>query len=216
MQGLHIVDHPIAADALCRMRNVASSACEFRTALAALTRSLLHEAARHLPTRRVAVETPLEKTEGVEIDWEIVLVPILRAGLGMLDAVTAMLPGARVGFLGLRRNETTLQPEEYYRNLPIAPGATLVILDPMLATGGSLNEALAAFAPAAARTTIVLAAIAAPEGVAAVLERHPTTVIYTGALDRCLDERGYIRPGLGDAGDRMWHSILSLAPTSGH
>lgn len=209
MGELHVVNTPIASDAIARMRSTATGAAEFRSALHLLTCALLHEASRHLPTRTVAVETPLETTEGRVIDGEIVLVPILRAGLGMLDAASSMLPNARVGFLGLRRNELTLSPEEYYRNLPIAAGATLVVLDPMLATGGSLNGALDAFASATPLTTIVLSVIAAPEGVRAVQERHPKAEIYTGALDRELNEHGYICPGLGDAGDRMWHSILS-------
>jgi uracil phosphoribosyltransferase len=175
----------------------------FRTLAKRLALVLTVEAIRDLPTTRVDVATPLEPAEG-RVLGDLVAVPILRAGLGMLEAVTELFPEVAVGYIGLERDEASLQPQSYYRKLPPVEGRHVLVLDPMLATGGSGSAATAAVkqgSPAAIRFVCV---VSAPEGIERMQTDHPDVPIYTAAVDRQLNEHGYILPGLGDFGDRLF------------
>ena len=167
---------------------------------------LAYEATRSLELERIEVETPLERTPAWQISGKKVgIVPILRAGVGMLDGVLAMIPVAKVGFLGMYRDEETLQPVSYYAKLPAEMDEReVLLLDPMLATGGSAAHAVTTCKEAGARSVRLLSIIAAPEGIEALHDQHPDVEIYVAAVDRCLNDVGYILPGLGDAGDRIW------------
>jgi uracil phosphoribosyltransferase len=199
------VQHPIAQDALVRLRSKDTSASEFRRLTHRLSLAVVLEATRKLPINLARVETPLETTDGEVIDGEIVVVPVLRAGLGMVDAVLELLPYARVGHIGLQRNEVTALASQYYERLPSNLGnATVLIVDPMLATGGSALAAIALVQEAGARDIRLLCVVAAPEGIAAVEAKYPTLPIFTPAIDRQLNAQKFILPGLGDFGDRLY------------
>jgi len=201
---LEIITHPVAQQLLSRLRDAATPPSEFAAALALLSRFLAHAASAHLPTREISVTTPLETTTGVALAHPVALVPILRAGLGLMDGFLALFPHAAVGHIGLARDEKTLQPRTYLEKFPSLLGPrTLFVLDPMLATGGSATYALKQLKSAGAKHLILCSVLAAPEGVARVQQDHPEVLIITAALDRQLNERGYILPGLGDAGDRL-------------
>lgn len=202
-ETLTVVRHSIVSHALTALRECDTSTVEFRAAARVIARALAYEATRHLPLESVRIETPMEITDGARLTARVVAAPILRAGLGMLDGFLDIVPTAATGFIGLRRDEETLQPYEYYRNLPDLAGAHLFLLDPMLATGGSIVAALRALPLESAASVSVLGIIAAPEGVRGVAAEFPAIPIYVASLDRCLNERGYILPGLGDAGDRL-------------
>jgi uracil phosphoribosyltransferase len=161
---------------------------------------------RDLPAAPVEVETPLEKMQGVQVEgWKVALVPILRAGLGMVEGLSALMPSARVGHIGLYRDEDTLRPRDYYFKIPTADTVEFFfLLDPMLATGGSAVMATDALKAAGAGNIRLLCLVAAPEGVQRMLERHPDVPIFAAALDRQLNKNGYILPGLGDVGDRLF------------
>jgi uracil phosphoribosyltransferase len=178
----------------------------FRQLIHELTLLLAYEATKDLATEEVAIETPLERTTAQRISGKKVAVcPILRAGVGMLDAVLSLIPGARVGFIGLYRNEETLEAVEYYVKLPGDIGDRgVIILDPMLATGNSTAAAIETVKRAGAESVRLIAVIAAPEGVAHIESEHPDVQVVVASVDRRLDERGYIVPGLGDAGDRLY------------
>ncbi|HWI74933.1 MAG TPA: uracil phosphoribosyltransferase [Baekduia sp.] len=204
MEGLRVVDHPVMARAVTELRAAGTSRAAFRIAMADASSMLAYEALRDVPTRAVDVETPLEKTTGRR-PAQIMVVAVLRAGLGMVDGFLRFMPDASVGHLGMRRNEETLEPEDYYESLPAGvETSTVFVVDPMLATGGSATAALARMRTAGAKDLRLVCLIAAPEGVAVVRGAHPEVPILTAVLDRGLDERGYIRPGLGDAGDRLF------------
>jgi uracil phosphoribosyltransferase len=165
---------------------------------------LAYEALRDLPVREVSVETPLERTVG-STPAPVIVIAVLRAGLGMVDGFLRFVPDAAIGHLGMRRNEETLQPEDYYESLPEGiDHSTVFVVDPMLATGGSASAALRRMRRAGATDLRLVCLVAAPEGVSAVQAAHPDVPILAAVLDRALDERGYIRPGLGDAGDRLF------------
>jgi uracil phosphoribosyltransferase len=199
------VQHPIAQDALVRLRNRETSASEFRKLTHRLSLAVVLEATRKLPINLARVETPLELTDGEVIDGEIVVVPVLRAGLGMVDAVLELLPYARVGHIGLQRNENTAMAARYYERLPShLSSATVLIVDPMLATGGSALAAIEMVQQAGARDIRLLCIVAAPEGIAAVEAKYPTLPIFTPAIDRQLNAQKFILPGLGDFGDRLY------------
>jgi len=199
-----VVDHPLAGHLLAQIRNRETSPPVFRTLAKRLALALTLEAIRDLPTERVDVETPLERTTG-RVLGELVAVPILRAGLGMLEAVTELFPEVAVGYIGLERDEASLQPQSYYRKLPPVTGRHVLVLDPMLATGGSGSAACAALKEAGAPATIrFVCVVAAPEGLARMQADHPDVAIFTAAIDRQLDDHGYILPGLGDFGDRLF------------
>lgn len=207
MPRLHVVDHPLLARHLTVLRDVRTSHEGFRAALGRAGTILAYEAMRELPVASCAVETPLEPFDGTRLAGEVVVVAILRAGLGLVDGFLGAVPEARVGHLGMRRNESTLRPEGYYESLPAElrdPFASVFLVDPMLATGGSALRAIARMREAGAGAIALVCLVAAPEGVRAVHEAHPDVPIVVAALDRGLDERGFIRPGLGDAGDRIF------------
>jgi len=204
LKGLRVVDHPVMARAVTELRAASTSRAAFRAAMADASSMLAYEALRDVPTRAVEVDTPLESTTGSH-PAPVMVVAVLRAGLGMVDGFLRYVPGASVAHLGMRRNEETLQPEDYYESLPDSiESSTVFVVDPMLATGGSATAALTRMRAAGAHDLRLVCLIAAPEGVAAVHAAHPDVPILTAVLDRGLDERGFIRPGLGDAGDRLF------------
>lgn len=204
MEGVHVVDHPVLARAVTQLRARDTSRAAFRAAMATAASLLAYEALRDLRVGPVTVETPLEATEGVR-PAPVMVVAILRAGLGMVDGFLGLVPDAAVGHLGMRRDEETLQPVAYYESLPDGvETSTVFAVDPMLATGGSAVAALTRLREAGATDLRLVVLVAAPEGVAAVRAAHPDVPIVAATLDRGLDERGYIRPGLGDAGDRLF------------
>lgn len=198
------VKHPLIEDVLSLLRDIRTPHEDFRRLTRKLSTLLAAEASRDLPLRRVEIETPLERATGGRLDAEIVLVPVLRAGMGMLDALLELFPGASVGYVGLERDEETAVARRYYLKLPDLPDRHVFLLDPMLATGGSALAAIEALKEQGARRIRLLCIVAAPEGVA-LLEKHcPEVSIYAAAIDRELNERKYILPGLGDFGDRLF------------
>ena len=206
MGKVYIFDHPLIQHKLSLMRDVHTGAKEFRELLEEISMLMVYEVTRDLPTKEVEIETPITmaKTK-VLAGRKLALVPILRAGMGMLDGMLTLLPAAKVGFIGLYRDEETLQPVEYFCKLPkdIAERDVLV-LDPMLATGGSAIDAIGQIKKRGAKHIKFIGLIAAPEGLKALHEAHPDVDIYVAAQDEKLNENGYIVPGLGDAGDRIY------------
>ena len=187
------------------MRDRSTVHGDFRQALFEASAILAVEAARDLPVTEVDIETPLEPTTGKRLPTEITIVPVLRAGLGMVDGFLRLLPGARVGHVGVYRDEDEHRPIDYYERLPPnLPDAHVFLVDPMLATGGSAVHALDKLKQAGAQRLALVCLVVAPEGVEAVSKAHPEVPIWTAAIDRELDENAYIRPGLGDAGDRVF------------
>jgi uracil phosphoribosyltransferase len=205
MEGLIVVQHPVLEDRLAVLRDEATPHGAFRFALNEASAILAIEATRDLPTVARTVATPLESAEAHRLEAPIIIVPVLRAGLGMIEGFLRLLADARVGHLGLQRDEDTLEPTGYFERLPPGMGESFVfLLDPMLATGGSAVAALDRLKANGARRLRLICLVAAPEGVEAVRHAHPDVPIWTAALDRQLDDHGYIRPGLGDAGDRVF------------
>lgn len=205
---LHLVDHPLVHDALIRLRHHSTSHEEFRQAATRISLLLVAEALRDLPTEAVQVPTPLALADGRKVGGDVVVVPVLRAGLGMLDAVLTLVPGARVGHIGLQRDESTAVASQYYSKLPSRLDQSYVVMiDPMLATGGSAVAALDLLAAAKARTVRLICIVAAPEGVALVEQRHPHVHVYAPVVDKELNAHKYIVPGLGDFGDRLYGTV---------
>jgi uracil phosphoribosyltransferase len=205
---LHLVDHPLAHDALATLRDKRTSPEHFRQAANRISVLLVSEALRDVPTNAVTVDTPLGPADGRRVGRDVVVVPVLRAGLGMLDAVLELVPSARVGHIGLQRDEMTAVASQYYSKLPAPLGDSYVLMiDPMLATGGSAIAALDLLAKSGAKTVRLVCIVAAPEGVALVERHHPTVDIYTPAVDRELNAQKYIVPGLGDFGDRLYGTV---------
>ena len=201
-----ILDHPLVQHKISLLRDKNTGTKEFKELVGEIATLLCYEATRDLPTKEVEIETPIAVAKShVLAGRKLALVPILRAGLGMVDGMLSLLPAAKVGHIGMYRNEETLEPVEYYCKLPsdIAERDVL-LLDPMLATGGSACDAITQIKKRGARSIKFLAIIAAPEGLAKVHEQHPDVDIYVAALDEKLNENGYIVPGLGDAGDRIF------------
>ncbi|HEX5449296.1 MAG TPA: uracil phosphoribosyltransferase [Gaiellaceae bacterium] len=200
------VRHPLVQHKLSYLRDKETPTVLFRQLVEEVTLLLTYEATKDLPTEDVTIETPLEVAPFPRVSGKKVAVcPILRAGLGMLDGVLSLISGARVGFIGLYRDEETLQPVEYYVKLPAdVAERDVILLDPMLATGNSTAHAVQVVKDAGASSVRLIAIIAAPEGVERVLEAAPDVQIVVAAIDRGLNERGYIVPGLGDAGDRLY------------
>jgi uracil phosphoribosyltransferase len=204
-EGLIVVQHPVLEDRLAVLRDEVTPHGAFRLALHEASAILAIEATRDLPTVQRTIATPLEPAEAHRLEAPIIIVPVLRAGLGMVEGFLRLLADARVGHLGLQRDEDTLEPTGYFERLPPGMGEAYVfLLDPMLATGGSAVAALDRLKANGARRLRLICLVAAPEGVDAVRDVHPDVPIWTAALDRQLDEHGYIRPGLGDAGDRVF------------
>jgi uracil phosphoribosyltransferase len=202
---VHLVHHPLAQDALAQLRDRSTPSETFRAMARRISLCLAVEAMRDLPVRPATVHTPIAEAPGHRIDGDVVVVPVLRAGLGMLDAVLDLLPGARIGHIGLQRDERTAVASQYYARLPPDLGASYVLMiDPMLATGGSAVAALDLLKGAGARAARIVCIVAAPEGIAAVEQQFPDVHIYTPVIDQGLDARKFIVPGLGDFGDRLY------------
>lgn len=205
--GLTVVDHPLAQHLLTQLRNVSTPPPVFRTIAKRLTIAIVLEAVRGLPTVDLDVETPLERTTGRKISPDLVAVPILRAGLGMLEAVAELFPEVSVGYIGLERDDHTLRPTSYYEKLPPVAGRHVLLLDPMLATGGSASAACTSIAEKGPAEIRFVCVVAAPQGLAKLHEDHPEVPVFSAALDRDLTENGYILPGLGDFGDRLFGTV---------
>lgn len=205
---IHVVDHPLIKEKMTRLRDKNTQPKDFRQLLDQIAQLLLFEVTRDLPVRHKKVTTPLAETTGYELDVSgITVVPILRAGLGFLDAVMDLVPEAKVGHIGLTRDEETLQPIKYYCKMPKDKDAEIILIDPMLATGGSAEAAITMLKQDGYKHFRSMCLVAAPEGVALVNRSHPEVPIYTAALDDHLNENGYIVPGLGDAGDRVFGTL---------
>ena len=206
-QNVIIYDHPLIRHKIAILRNENTSMKEFRELVEEITTLMTYESLKDGgPTTEIEVKTPLEVcTQRVVADNSIVIVPILRAGLGMVNGVHVLFPSARVGHIGMYRNEETLKPETYYCKLPKGIEEKLVVIvDPMLATGGSVCDAIQLLKEKGCKHIKFMAIIGAPEGITKVAETHPDVDIYVSTVDRCLNENGYILPGLGDAGDRLF------------
>jgi len=200
------VSHPLVLHKLGLLRDVTTPTQQFRQLVNELTLLLTYEATKDLADEQVEIETPLERMTARRISGKkVAICPILRAGVGMLDGVLSLIPGARVGFIGLYRNEETLEPVEYFVKLPndIAD-RDVILLDPMLATGNSTAAAVTTVKAAGATSVRLIALIAAPEGITRIHRDHPDVAIVVASIDRALNEKGYIVPGLGDAGDRLY------------
>lgn len=202
---LTILDHPLIKHKLTLMRKKSANTKDFRQNLDEIAELMAYEVCRDLPLKPIEIETPVAKCTGYELSKEIVIVPILRAGVGLLDGIRELVPTAKVGFIGMYRDEETLQPHEYFAKFPSGmEEAIVLIIDPMLATGGSAIDAIDAVKKRGATSIKLVNLVGAPEGVKAVQEAHPDVDIYLAALDEKLNENGYIVPGLGDAGDRIF------------
>ncbi len=202
---LHVLNHPLITHKLTQMRQINTTTKDFRQYLDEIAGLMAYEITRDLPTVEVEIVTPVASTKQREVQKEIVLVPILRAGLGMVNGIHALVPTAKVGFVGLYRDEETLEPHEYYAKFPSNLGeAEVMVLDPMLATGGSASAAIDLIKKRGAKGIKLVCLVGAPEGVATIEKDHPDVDIYLAALDEKLNNKGYIVPGLGDAGDRIF------------
>ena len=205
-KNVHILSHPLIRHKLAIIRNKNTDTKQFREIIKELAMLMAYESFKDVPTQDVIVETPLETTtQTVVKENSIAIVPILRAGLGMVDGILSLFPAAKVGHIGLYRDETTLEPQEYYCKLPTNIDEKVVmVVDPMLATGGSAVDAIKMLKKRGCKKIKFMAIIAAPEGVEKVAAAYPDVEIYISTLDRCLNDHGYILPGLGDAGDRIF------------
>jgi uracil phosphoribosyltransferase len=205
---VHLIEHPLAQDALATLRDARTGPDLFRQAARRISVLLAMDALRDLPTSAATVDTPLEAAPVRRVAADVVVVPVLRAGLGMLDAVLELVPGARVGHLGLQRDERTAVASKYYSKLPANLRDSYVLMvDPMLATGGSAVAGLDLLLAAGARNIRLVCIVSAPEGIAAVHAAHPEIEIFTPAVDRELNAHKFILPGLGDFGDRLYGTI---------
>jgi uracil phosphoribosyltransferase len=206
--AVHLVQHPVALDALTALRDRTTPTDQFRRLAHRVSLILAAEAARDMPTTQVRIETPLEPLDCPRLTGDVVVVPVLRAGLGMVEAVLELLPHARVGHIGLQRDETTAVASQYYAKLPRdLSNSTAIIVDPMLATGGSAVAAITMLRRAGARDIRLLCIVTAPEGIQAVETAHPGVHIYTPVIDRALNAQKFILPGLGDFGDRLYGTL---------
>jgi uracil phosphoribosyltransferase len=215
--NLHVSSHPLVAHKLSLLRDKSTLPKQFRELVRELSWLIGYEAMADLDTQGRAIETPLEPMDGVRVEPKIGLVPVLRAGLGMVDAMLELIPAAEVWHIGLYRDERTLKPVEYYNKLPDAATVQVcLILDPMLATGGSSAATVDILKAWGASRIKQVSLIAAPEGIATLSEAHPDVDIHVAAVDRALNERGYIVPGLGDAGDRQFGTFAGPSSEPGH
>jgi uracil phosphoribosyltransferase len=203
---MHVkIDHPCVQHKLALIRNVETGHKKFRELATEITEFVCYEALKNINTREIEVQTPLEIAKCRMIDHDIVVVPVLRAGVGMLEGILELVPTARVGFVGLYRDEETKKPVAYYERFPPqAKKGTCIIIDPMLATGGSTVAAIDQLKEFGAKDIMVICIVTCPEGLALVEEQHPEVPVYTAAIDDYLNENKYIVPGLGDAGDRLF------------
>ncbi len=205
MENVEVIEHPILKRDLSVLRDEGTPYGVFRSAIRDVSSILAYEVLRSLKIRTVQVRTPLESTDGWVVDEDVIVVPILRAGLGMIDGFVRFLPEARIGHLGMYRDEKTHEPVDYYSNIPSGiEKAHVIVVDPMLATGGSAAGAIRHLKELGASKITLVTLVSAPEGIAFVHAGHPEVRIVTAVVDRELDENAYIRPGLGDAGDRIF------------
>ena len=204
--NLTVLRHPLIQHKLTLLRDKRTSTRDFKLLASEIAMLMAYEVTKDLPLESIEIETPLEKTRGVQVAGKkLTLVPILRAGLGMVEGIAQLIPSARVGHIGLYRDHETLQPVDYYFKIPAGEQSRdFFVLDPMLATGGSAVAAVQALKKAGATRIRFLCLVSAPPGVKAMLDAHPDVPVFTASLDRQLNEKGYILPGLGDAGDRLF------------
>ncbi|MHB8647855.1 MAG: uracil phosphoribosyltransferase [Thermomicrobiales bacterium] len=214
---LHVSRHPVVAHKLTILRDMTTESAAFRHAMTDLTVCLAYEALAAMRSTQIRVQTPLEETDGTTLNERFAIVPVLRAGLGMVDGFLSLFPSLQVWHIGLYRDEASLQPVTYYNRLPaLATVDTCFVLDPMLATGGSAVQSIAILKEWGARDIAYVGIIAAPYGVQRLVDAHPDVGIHVAALDRALNEDGYIVPGLGDAGDRLYRTGGTLPQTADH
>jgi len=205
MKNVTVITHPLIQHSLTRLRDRRTRPQEFRRLLGEIAALMVYEATRSFAVKKVSVQTPLMRTHGAQLERPVLLVPVLRAGLGMLEAILQLVPHAQVGFIGLKREEATLRARFYHQSLPKNLGRfEIILIDPMLATGGSSVAALNLLVEQGAKNIRLVNLVAAPEGIRAVQKKHPRVPLFTAALDRQLNSQGFILPGLGDAGDRLF------------
>ena len=205
MKGVIVIAHPLVQHNLTRLRDKRTGPQEFRRGLSEVAALMVYEATRSFAVAPVSVKTPLADARGFRLRREVVLVPVLRAGLGMLDSILQLIPHARVGFIGLKREETTLRATSYHKSLPAdLRQFEVILIDPMLATGGSAVAAMDLLTELGAAHVRMVNLVAAPEGIRRLRARYPALPIFTAAVDDRLNQKGYILPGLGDAGDRLF------------
>lgn len=204
-----VVNHPLIKEKMTRLRDTRTDSAAFRQLLDQIAQLLLFEVTKDFPVKEIPVTTPIKETTGYALDVSsITVVPILRAGLGFLDAVLDLMPEANAGHIGLSRDENTLKPMEYYCKMPGDKNAEVIVIDPMLATGGSGAAAITMLKEKGFKNIRFMCLVAAPEGVEVLNKAHPEVKIYAAALDESLNEHGYIVPGLGDAGDRVFGTVV--------
>ena len=202
---LNLLKHPLLTHKLTLLRRKETGTKDFRETLDEIAGLMAYEITRDIPLREITIETPLQKCSTQELAREVVLIPVLRAGLGMVDGISNLLPNARVGHIGMYRDHETLEPTTYYSKFPDnLSDAIVMVLDPMLATGGSSTDAIQVLKNRGAKTIKLVCVVGAPEGVNRIMKDHPDVQIYLAGMDEKLDEHGYIVPGLGDAGDRLF------------
>jgi len=206
---VQVIDHPLIQHKLTLMREEATGTKDFRELLEEIAMLMAYEITRDFPLKEIEIKTPVAVCKSkVLAGKKVGVVPILRAGLGMLNGVVNMIPAARVGHVGMYRDPATLKPVEYYCKLPTdVSERTLIVVDPMLATGGSAAAALTLLKEKGAKSIILMCLVAAPEGIKVINEEHPDVPLYVASVDECLNEKGYIVPGLGDAGDRIFGTL---------
>lgn len=209
MENVHVIDHPLIQHKLTIIRNKDTGTKDFRDVVNEIARLLAYEVSREMPLEDVEIQTPLTTTIQKRLSGKkVVIVPILRAGLGMVDGMLDLIPAARVGHIGMYRNEETMEPVEYFCKMPQDIGERqLLVVDPMLATGGSAIAAIEALKKRGAQDIKLVVLVAAPEGIKKLQEAHPDVSIYTAAIDEKLNDKAYIEPGLGDAGDRLFGTL---------
>ena len=206
--NLKLVDHPLIKKDITLLRDKKTQPEYFRAAVRRISNILAVEIGMTLSLKKVNVDTPLERTKGYKLDQQIILIPVLRAGLSMVSGFLDVIPDCKVGHIGLQRNEETLEPVEYYFKIPnVDANSKIILLDPMLATGGSASQALKYLKKRGGKKIVFACLVAAPEGIKKIQREHNKVEIYSAALDRELNNRGYILPGLGDAGDRTFGTI---------
>lgn len=202
---LNVLKHPLLTHKLTLLRRKETDTKEFRETLGEIAGLMAYEITRDLPVRNITVETPLGECNTQELAMDVVLVPVLRAGLGMVDGISNLIPTARIGHIGMYRDHVTLNPMTYYSKFPDnLPDAVVMVLDPMLATGGSATDAISVLKNNGAKSIKLVCVVGAPQGVERIMNDHPDVQIYLAGLDEKLNENGYIVPGLGDAGDRLF------------
>ena len=206
--NFRLIDHPLIKKDITLLRDKKTQPEYFRAAVRRISNILAVEIGKTLKLKEIKVDTPLEKTKGYKLNEQIILIPVLRAGLSMVSGFLDVIPDCKVGHIGLQRNEETLEPVEYYFKIPkVNANSKIILLDPMLATGGSASEALKYLKKKGGRKIVFACLVAAPDGIKKILKEHSEVEIYSAALDRELNNKGYILPGLGDAGDRTFGTL---------